>query len=138
MDDEDKPTTQREAVYELDQVSGQTYYLSVRAFEFIEPFASDATEDFVAEYSNTESAITAASRRLKEVQRSAIEARGLLSVYPHRQVVTIAETSDIICEMLGLEPNESSGLGGGFREDSRHSLNMEDIMKYRAEQVTEE
>lgn len=152
--DNDKPT-RSEALAELDDAKGQSYYDANSAFELLYPFAEDATAEFVHEYdphTETEdeshladprtvtsdgSAAIAVSHRVDETQQSGHEARGMVTVWPHQQIITIAEVSGILCEMLGLEDNRGSGIGAGFKADSRHRQNMREIKEHIEEQRAE-
>lgn len=155
MTDNDDTPTLDEALEELDDLSGQSYYTANDAFNLIYPFTDHATVEFVLEHDpHTEpenesdladprtvlsdgSAGMAASHRLDDVQRAGHEARGIVSVWPHQQILTVAEITDIICEMLGVEKGEGMGVGGGYREDSRHEENVENIREHIAGQRAE-
>lgn len=140
---EDTETTVEDAYETLSDTKGQQYYTSETALEMLLPFAARVDEDgeyiitdeFVSDHypyetekgAGVEERQLTLSHALRKEQKSGHDARGMVTVWPHQQIVTVADISDIICEALGVEPAEGSGAGAGFYADSKHRGNMEKI-----------
>lgn len=132
----DEDTTMGEAFNILADRKGQTYVTNEFAFNMLDHFTEVVYGEFVMErypHYDLNDQITDADRELAlshallDKQRSTHEARGILNTYPHQQVVTISDISDIIAEAIGIEPAEGKGAGSGFYADSKHEQNIENI-----------
>lgn len=127
-----------DAVEELAGMTGQGYLVSHDAFKYIGVFAKHATNEFVAEHSATYEEDSdhdpdiptkreSLSRALKDVQRPAADARGIVKAWPHQQIVTVHVPSEIVVEAIGREPSQASYAGAGFTADARHDGNVEKL-----------
>lgn len=132
----DDISSPEEAVEWLDNRLGQSYYTADSVWTVLTAFAGHAEDDFVRDHTQIQperepigfdQAVNALSLCLKERQRAADDARGLITVYPHNMVVTASDVSAIICEALGCEESDFSAAGSGFTADGRHDRNVERI-----------
>ena len=119
----------------LSDTTGQSYILADSAWNYLAAFEEHVTTPFVEEYStlwdSDESEdppasirADALSRALSDKQRTAAEARGIVTVWPHRHLVTASDVSAILVEAVGREPSDAGMLGSGSTADVRHRANV--------------
>lgn len=127
-----------EATEWLESKRGQSYFISKIAWSQLRPFWAITVGDFTAEHDpyapdedvddyRREDRLTALSHRLKDKQRTADDAKGFITAWPHEQIVTASDVSAILVEAIGEEPSDASMLGNGSTADARHDSNMKAI-----------
>lgn len=127
-----------DALNELHDRTGQTYILSNNAMTLLRPFATAMTPEFADEWThidaseNTEEVSQdvgelAFSTAIADRQRTAEDARGIVSVMPHETVLTYSDVSAILAAALGGEESDHTSLGSGFTADGRHDEQMQTV-----------
>lgn len=144
MDTDDTEYTWTDVLDELESASGQSYITSVDAFELLVPFAGHVTAEFATEHTHfdpegddadptEEMGALALSGALESTQRSANQARGIVTIEPHRMLVTYSDVSAILVDALGSESSDYQAGGAGFTADGRHDENVETLTNIMAE-----
>lgn len=135
MTEDQRFETPKEAFDNLAGMSGQSYITVDTAFQHVAMWAQAAKTAWVAQYDddadeedpgpfNGPDRQWAVSVALRERARYADEARGIVEAWPHEQILTVADASDVLVEMVGGEPGEGMSTGGGARRDEAHKQNI--------------
>lgn len=132
-DGEEQGLAPIEAFKELADYSGQSYMLADGAWEYLQPFTKVVTDEFAAEFSREDEDIGdfdrafALSKALAQAQRATEDTRGLLNTWPHEQVVTASDVSEILVQAIGEKPTDANYAGAGFTADAEHDGNIETL-----------
>jgi hypothetical protein len=122
--DHPEPGTFEWADYSLSEYSGQSAVEADTARELAKPFYERADQLGLRD-GDTDHLDLMAGAGIEDISTPAKDYRGFTSVPEYTPVVTIADLSSHLLEIVGEEPAEGMSAGAGFHADEVHDGNLE-------------
>jgi len=116
-------TTEQEATVHLDSLVGQSYYEPDRAGQVLLPLVGHCTDEWLADR-DTDDPSEAVVHAIADEQQLARDARGITTVPDYNPVISGADISALLVEMLGAERSDYSAVGFGSTADGRYRANV--------------